>query len=279
MTLRAALNTASRILGDAGCREPVTDAELLLMHITGLKRHELHLNGTGDLPPDRAEAYSALVASRAARIPLQHLTGEAWFMGRRFLCGPGALVPRQDTESMLEAFTAALPPGPVRILDAGTGAGVIGITIALDNPGCFVVGADLSADALGLAARNIALHGAGNMTLARCDLCGAFRGGFDGIAANLPYIASDVIPSLEPEVRLFDPPAALDGGEDGMGVIKRMIDEAPGMLLRGGVLGLEASGSQPEEIAGLMRRSGDWRDVVTGVDLAGRPRWVVAGRR
>lgn len=278
MTVREALAAASRALGSSGCADPGIDSELLLMHILGLPRHSLHMSSRITLDPVREEEYFALVAARAGRIPLQHLTGEAWFMGRRFLSGPEALVPRQDTEATLEVLLGMLDGDPSRLLDAGTGSGVIAITLALEYPGCLVVGSDVSPDALGLAARNRALHGAWNAALVRCDLGGALAGGFDGIAANLPYIPSGVIPTLEPEVGIHDPAVSLDGGPDGMTLIRTFSREAVRLLRPGGALVMEASGPQPSILAALLESTGEWSDVGHGADLSGRPRWVAARR-
>lgn len=278
MTVREALAAASRALGSSGCPDPGIDAELLLMHVLGLPRHALHMSSRMSLDPGSEGEYFALVEARAGRIPLQHLTGEAWFMGRRFLSGPEALVPRQETESTLEALLGMLDPEPSRLLDAGTGSGVIAVTLALEFPGCLVVGSDISPAALGLAARNRALHGAWNTALVRCDLGGALGRGFDGIAANLPYIPSGVIPTLEPEVCIHDPASSLDGGPDGMALIRRFSREAVRLLRPGGALVMEASGPQPSILAAVLESAGGWSDVRHGPDLSGRPRWVAARR-
>lgn len=278
MTVRDALAAATRALGSSGCADPRIDSELLLMHVLGLPRHALHMASGMSLDPVREAEYLALVEARAGRIPLQHLTGEAWFMGRRFLAGPGALVPRQDTEATVEILLGMAGTGPSRLLDAGTGSGVIAITLALEFPDCLVVGSDVSPDALRLAARNRALHGAWNTALLRCDLGGALSGGFDGIAANLPYIPSGMIQTLQPEVGVHDPFVSLDGGPDGMVLIRRFALEAARLLRPGGALVLEASGPQPSILASWLSSTGGWIDVRHGADLSGKPRWVSARR-
>lgn len=278
MTVREALAAASRALGSSGCADPGIDSELLLMHVLGLPRHALHMSSRMALDPDRETEYFSLVEARAGRIPLQHLTGEAWFMGRRFLAGPEALVPRQDTESTVEVLLGMLEAEPGRLLDAGTGSGVIAITLALEHPGCLVVGCDVSPAALRLASRNRAMHGAWNTVLVRGDLGCAFAGGFDGIAANLPYIPSGVVPTLEPEVGIHDPAVSLDGGPDGMTLMRRFSGQAVRLLKPGGALVMEASGPQPSILAALLESTGEWVDVRHGADLSGRPRWVSARR-
>lgn len=278
MTVREALGTAARVLREAGCGEPAVDSELLLMHVLGLERYAMHLAESSVLPAFQLEEYLSLVAARAGRTPLQHVTGEAWFMGRRFASSPDALIPRQDTEATLEAFLSCLPRSPSRLLDVGTGSGIIAITLSIELPECTVAGCDISRRALSLASRNAALHAPARPVWILGDLTGPFRSGFDGIVANLPYIASDEIDTLEPEVRLADPRASLDGGPDGMTLIRRLVGEAGNLLSRGGVLALEAAGPQPAVIADELSATGVWTEVRAGTDLSGKPRWVTAVR-
>ncbi|HOA04992.1 MAG TPA: peptide chain release factor N(5)-glutamine methyltransferase [Candidatus Fermentibacter daniensis] len=278
MTVKDALRTAARMLGEAGCGEPAVDSELLLMRVLGLERYEMHMAATSVLPADRLEEFLSLAAARAGRTPLQHVTGEAWFMGRRFLSSPDALIPRQDTEATVEAFLSSLPGSPSRLLDVGTGSGIIAITLAIEFPECTVAGCDISRRALSLASSNAALHAPADPLWILGDLTGPFRAGFDGIVANLPYIPTDEIDSLEPEVRLADPRESLDGGPDGMLLIRRLIEEAGSLLRRGGVLALEAAGRQPAILADEMSAAGTWASVRAGADLSGRPRWITAVR-
>jgi release factor glutamine methyltransferase len=278
MTVMEAVRAASAKLGSSGCPSPRVDSEILLCHLLGVTRHQLFMEGGRTLDGPLLDEFLALVDRRASRIPLQHVTGWAWFMGRRFLAGPGALVPRFETEILVEKLLESVPADPALILDVGTGSGVIAITLAIELPGALVVGTDTSPEALRLAARNVALHGTGNVSLVRCDLAAPVRAGFDAVAANLPYIRQGELPSLEPEV-LQDPDAALDGGPDGLSVIRRFLGEAPGIVRSGGVIAIEASGGQPFRVARLLERSGGWRDVARGPDLSGRMRWVTAARR
>lgn len=277
MTVMEAVRAASAKLGSSGCPSPRVDAELLLCHLLGITRHQLYMEGRRILEDGLLDEYLGLAGLRSSRIPLQHVTGSAWFMGRRFIAGPGALVPRYETEVLVEKLLAAVRPGPALILDVGTGSGVIAVTLALELPGALVVGTDCSLPAIRLAAQNAALHGAGNVRLVLCDLAAPLRGGFDAVAANLPYIRQGELPSLEPEVR-HDPRTALDGGPDGLSVIRRFLEEAPGIVRSGGIVALEASGAQPFRIARMLERSGGWRQVARGPDLSGRMRWVTATR-
>jgi release factor glutamine methyltransferase len=277
MTVMEAVRAASAKLGSSGCPSPRVDAELLLCHLLDLSRHQLFMEGRRNLDGTLLDEYFGLVDLRSSRIPLQHVTGSAWFMGRRFLAGLGALVPRYETEVLVEKLLEAVRPGPSLILDVGTGSGVIAVTLALELPEALVVGTDSSPGAIRLAARNAALHGTDNIRLVLCDLAAPLRGGFDAVAANLPYIRQGELPSLEPEVRQ-DPRAALDGGPDGLSVIGRFLEEAPGIVRRGGIIALEASGGQPFRISRMLERSGEWTHVERGPDLSGRMRWVTAAR-
>lgn len=278
MTHSEAVREAARLLRAAGIQSPIRDSEDILRHLTGMARHELVLAADRPVPDGILERFRDLAARRAAREPLQHVTGEAWFMGRRFLCSAAALVPRPETELVFEKFLGALPPGPELLLDLGTGSGVMGVCLALEFPRATVVGSDVSMEALRLAAGNSALHGTDNLLLVGSDLLTAFSCGFDGIVANLPYIPGIEMEGLQPEVR-FDPAAALDGGVGGMEVIGRFVSSSHERVRRGGVLTLEASGRQIRRIERLLARSGSWERIAHGRDLAGRTRWITAARR
>ncbi|NLP05311.1 peptide chain release factor N(5)-glutamine methyltransferase [Candidatus Fermentibacteria bacterium] len=278
MTHSEAVREAARLLRAAGIQSPIRDSEDMLRHLTGMARHELVLAANMPVPGETLERFRALAARRASREPLQHVTGEAWFMGRRFLCSPAALVPRPETELVFERFLGALPRAPDLLLDLGTGSGVMGVCLALQFPQATIVGSDVSKEALHLAASNSALHGTGNLFLVRCDLMSAFSCLFDGIVANLPYIPGVAMDDLQPEVR-FDPAVALDGGAGGMEVIERFVSSAHERVRPGGVLALEASGRQICRIVRLLEGSNEWDRIAHGRDLAGRARWVTAVRK
>lgn len=278
MTHSKAVREAARLLRASGIRSPIRDSEDMLRHLTGMARHELILAADRPVPEETLERFRALTARRVGREPLQHVTGEAWFMGRRFLCSPAALVPRPETEVVFERFLGALPPGPELLLDLGTGSGVMGVCLALEFPRATIVGSDISIEALRLAAENSALHGTGNLLLVGSDLLSAFTCRFDGIVANLPYIPRVAMDGLQPEVR-FDPVVALNGGVGGTEVIEKFISTAHERVNPGGVVTIEASGRQIGRIARLLAVQGSWERVEHGRDLAGRNRWVSAARK
>jgi len=277
MNARQAVLWATREL--SALPSPRLEAELLLCGAAGWEKHRLYLQHDAPLPPAVPSLFERHVARRKAREPLQHILGECGFLGRMFLCGPGALVPRPETEILLQAFLDVLPPNPSRLLDVGTGSGVVGISLSLAFPGAFVAGTDVSPDALRLAAANRRLHGADGFVPVLGDLAAPFRllARFDGIVANLPYVASGEIAGLEPEVRDHEPREALDGGPDGLGLVRRLVAEAPPLLAPGGVLALELSPAQTRTVSGLLGRKG-WSSVRTVPDLSGRDRVVLALR-
>jgi len=272
-----ALAEAARKLREAGCPSPRIDAERLLCFALGTDRAGLYLMHSSPLPPKSLEEYRGMVAKRAARVPLQHITGTVEFHGLPFVCAPGALIPRPETEVLLDRFLDALPRSPRLLLDAGTGSGVLAVCLALRFPEAAVLATDVAMEPLSVAAANAALHGV-RISFAACDLLEALDAGFDGIVANLPYIPSLEIRNAQPEVGLHDPGIALDGGPDGLALIRRLVADAPRCLAEGGILALEAAGRQPYRISRLMERSGAWSRVTRGPDLAGKPRWVMATR-
>jgi release factor glutamine methyltransferase len=275
MTVREAAVWASVEL--AALSEPRLEAELLLCGLLGWERHRLYLEHDSPLPPGVLQSFSEMVARRKSREPLQHIQGECEFYGRIFACGPGALIPRPETESLLEAFMEALHSATSRLLDAGTGSGVIGINLALELPDSLVAGTDVSMEALRLAEVNRSRFGADNYFPVLCDLAGPFspRTPFDGIVANLPYVCTGELDDLEPEVRDWDPRAALDGGHDGLDLVRRLAASAPPLLAPGGILALEIDPAQALPVAELMDHGG-WSTVRVLPDLSGRDRIIIA---
>lgn len=250
-----------------------------MRHVTGLPRHRLILSLDGEMPEDMLHRFLGLVGRRASREPLQHLTGTVDFMGREFRAGPEALVPRPETETLVEIFMGRLRKHR-NIVDVGTGSGVIGTTLALEHPTARVIGTDVSLQALGLAEANRRQHGAENMDLVGCDLLGAFGPGpvFDGIVANLPYVPSSAVDTLMPEVSLWDPREALDGGEDGLSLVYRLLEQAPPLLFQDGVLALELDPEQTGTVSQILEGS-DMCSVEVHEDLTGTPRFVTARKR
>ena len=276
MTFREAITKARLKL--SALEDPGLEARLLMMRLMNWKPHRLTLNIDDPAAEDLLRVYFEMVDRRKRREPLQHITGRVDFMGREFLAGPEALVPRPETEMLVELFMERLD-APRLLLDVGTGSGVIAATLALHYPDTMVVASDVSFPALELAERNLAKHCIDNVQLVQGDLLKTFRSDVekaDGIVANLPYVRSEDISGLQPEVSRGDPRLALDGGRDGLRLVLSLIDSAPGLLKEGGILMLEMGEDQKNEVIAAFDRDNRWRNVFFREVLAGRPRFVCA---
>jgi release factor glutamine methyltransferase len=279
MTYREARAMAVEELGRI--ENPCLEAELLLLHLTGWSRHIMLLRLGEEMPPELSARYRELVRRRISREPLQHITGTVDFMGREFHAGPGALVPRPETETITEMFLRDLHD-PGLLLDAGTGSGVVAVTVAMTFPEALVIGSDVSREALSLAVRNRDRYGAGNLMFVMGDLLRAFRYGrtaFDGIVANLPYVPSRQIEDLEPEVSRGDPRIALDGGGDGLDLVRKLLASVHLYLGEGGLLALELDTEQVRPVCGMLMECGHWTSTLMHEDLTGRERFVTARKR
>ncbi len=258
----------------SGVDAPRLTAELLLAHALGCDRVRLYLDFDKPLGEPELAAFRALVKRRAAGEPTAYLLGRKEFYGRPFRVDRRVLVPRPETELLVEAALPALPEGGAA-LDLCTGTGCIGITLALERPGARVTAVDLSPEALAVAKENAAALGAA-VDLLQGDLFGPVppEARFHVIASNPPYVPSGELPGLSREVRQ-EPALALDGGPDGLAVARRLVAEAPGRLLPGGALLVELHESHAEALPALCREAGFGR-VELRRDLAGLPRFVVA---
>lgn len=272
-----ALRRAAKALEQAGIAEARGDARFLCLHILGLTSTDLALRGHLPVGQEGAKALTEALGRRLASEPVARILGEWEFRGLTFALSPGTLVPRPDTETLVDtALRLGTVPSPT-ILDLGTGSGCILIALLDQWPGARGLGIDLSLDALATARRNAAANGVGDRAaFLRGDWCAAVRGPFDLILSNPPYIASGVIPTLAEEVRRYDPAAALDGGADGLDAYRAIIDSLaarPGLLVTDGALLLETGHDQAEAVAGLGRGAGFH---VAGIDcdLAGHARVV-----
>ncbi len=275
LPLLEVLRGTERYLAERGVENPRLNAEHLLAHALGLKRMELYLQFDRGLTETERAPLRDLVKRRGIREPLQHILGTAEFHGRSFLCDKRALVPRPETEQLVEIALeiAKTKPAPA-ILDIGTGSGVIPLTLALELPAATIHTTDLSPDALALAAENAARHQlTDRVTLHQADLLPPGDNKFDLIVANLPYIPADEIPSLSPEVRQ-DPVTALDGGPDGLDLIRRLIDTAPDRLAPGGALLLEIGAGQADATKALLTAR-KFRDISLRPDYSNIPRFAV----
>jgi release factor glutamine methyltransferase len=272
---RALLADAVRRLTDAGVASPVADAETLLAHVLRTDRNRLLL--VDEVSSQQSEEYDALVARRAGREPLQHLTGTAYFRHVELAVGPGVFVPRPETEVL--AGWAIDRAGEIEhpvVVDLGTGSGAMAKSIAHEVPGARVHAVELDESAHAYATRN--LEGTG-VDLRLGDLGAAFddlAGTVDVIVSNPPYIPMDAWESVTAEVRDHDPALALWSGEDGLDAI-RVVERRAALLLKvGGVVGVEHADIQGESAQAVFASTGHWTDVRDHPDLAGRPRFVTA---
>lgn len=267
---------AAARLAAAGVASPRYDAEELARHVLGLSRSELVL--LERLPPPVAERYAELVEQRAARVPLQHLTGVAGFRRLELAVGPGVFVPRPETEVLVEWVLSRLEPGAL-VVDLCAGSGAVALAIADEAPGVVVHAVELDPHALAWARRNVEATGL-PVTLHPGDVAdpavlAPLAGTVDLVTANPPYIPLGA--TVEPEVAEHDPPAALWGGEDGLDTV-RAVERAAARLLRpGGLVAVEHADVQGESVPAVFTRAG-WAEVADHPDLAGRPRFTTARR-
>lgn len=284
MNLRALLDHAVAVLTAAHVPSPDADAELLLAHVLGISRGQVQAQAITGAPLDGEQrlAVLELVERRAAREPLQHLTGRAAFRSLDLAVGPGVFVPRPETELVAQLAIDALlavPGGAPRAADLGTGSGAIALALATEVPHAEVYAVENSPRAFIWAKENARETGAGNLRLVFADLADALPdldGTLDVVVSNPPYIPTGAIPR-DPEVRLHDPEAALYGGVDGLDVVHAVSATARRLLHRGGVLVLEHGESQGADIRTLLTADG-WSAARTTRDLTGRDRATTALR-
>jgi release factor glutamine methyltransferase len=272
---RSLLAEAERELRDGGVASPEHDAAELLAHVLGTTRGQLPL--VDEVPPTAAEQYAGLVRRRAAREPLQHLTGRAYFRHVELAVGPGVFVPRPETELLAgwAVEQASALDAPV-VVDLAAGSGAIALAIATEVPTAMVYAVELDPDAHAFAQHN--LEGSG-VELRLGDLATAFDeliGEVDVIACNPPYIPLEAWESVAPEARDHDPQLALFSGADGLDVIRLLEQRASALLRPGGVVGVEHADVQGESAPALFAAAGRWTEIRDHRDLAGRPRYTTA---
>jgi len=247
---------------------PRLDAEVLLSHVLGVRRLDLYLQFDRPVETQERARYRELVRLRAAkRVPVAYLTGCREFWSRSFEVSPAVLIPRPDTETLV---AAALEIGGARILEVGVGSGVVAGTLAAELPHSSVLATDVSAEALAVARRNFERLGvADRVTLLRANALSALRGPFDLIVSNPPYIPSGELAALSPELQ-HEPVLALDGGPDGLDVVRQMLQDAARLLSDRGTLLLEVGADQARSTERLMREAGavtvEWRRDLSGID-------------
>jgi release factor glutamine methyltransferase len=254
----ALMQRATRALAEAGVKSPGRDARLLVAAATGLSAAELLSAPETPIDPEAGRKLAEMVKRRCAREPVSRILGAREFYGRTFAVTPATLDPRPDSETLIElALELADANGwrarPIRILDIGTGSGCLLVTLLAELPQATGVGGDINKDALAVAADNARRHGVlSRMHVALHDGLSGVAGSYDLLICNPPYVASGEISQLSPEVRNFDPLAALDGGPDGMALYRAVLAELPRVLAHGWAL-FEVGAGQADAVAQLLR--------------------------
>jgi len=293
-TVLELIKLTTNYLAGKGVSSPRLDAEVMLAHVLHLDRVGLYVNFERPLVPGEVAAYREMVARRGRREPLAYIIGEKEFMGKNFRVTPDVLIPRPETELLVEAVVKELDggdgdgagPGPgdeperLRILDLGTGSGVIAVMLALLVPRARVAAVDISGEALAVARSNAVRHEVEDrITFLAGDLYEPLPPGemFEVIVSNPPYIAVPEYSTLSLEVRR-EPQAALLAGEDGLAVIRQVIAGAPARLADDGLLAIEIGAAQGEAVRRLAQQYG-FTSVIIGKDYAGFDRYALMRRR
>lgn len=275
-TLRQLLAQAAAELERGGIAEPRLTAAALLLHVLGRDRAYLYAHPEAQLTPEQQTLWETLVAQRSTGAPLQYITGTQEFYGRSFRVSPAVLIPRPETEQVVEAALERLPgDAPARVVDVGTGSGCIAITLALGRPQATVLATDISAPALAVARENAQTLQA-RVQFVEGDLLAGLVAPFDLIVSNPPYIADRELGTLQPEVRGHEPRVALAAGPLGTEIYARLIPQAAAALRAGGWLVLELGYSSAEAVRAMLGAA--WEEIETRRDLQGWERVLVARR-
>ena len=278
-TVRKATAWTTDYLQQKGVDSPRTDADLLLADALGVDRVRLIIDSDKPLTKEELAAYRRRIERRAAGEPLAYILGRREFYGRDFRVDERVLIPRPETEGLVDLLLQALPDGASRVLDLCAGSGCVGITLALERPGLSVDLVEIDSGAAAVARSNVEKHGVGDRVRVLVgDLFAPVRGEppYDGIVGNPPYVPAGEIPGLSREVRR-EPRLALDGGPDGLDLVRRIAREAGEHLVPGGPLALELAIEQPRAAARLFREAG-FAEAHVEQDFSHRDRYVVATR-
>lgn len=272
MTYKETIDLGIRILELAGIEEAENDAWLLLSKECKMNRTAYYMHMKDEILPEQLNEYKGLIKKRAERVPLQYITGEQEFMGLTFRVNSNVLIPRQDTETLVEEAIKLVEPG-MSILDMCTGSGCIIISILKKCSGIQGIGSDISKQALNVAKENAKLNNVA-VDFERSDMFENLSDKYDMIVSNPPYIRSDVVPTLMPEVCEFEPLDALDGHEDGLYFYRKIIKECKSFLKEDGKILFEIGNDQGQAVSDMLTYAG-FRNVRVIKDLAHNDRVVV----
>jgi release factor glutamine methyltransferase len=279
-TVQRILQWTAGFLHSKGIESPRLESELLLAHARQCPRIRLYTDFNDPLPESERAVMRELVRRRASREPLAYIIGTREFYGRPFEVGPGVLVPRPETETLVDVCLENIPRDQVRrVVEVGAGSGCIAVTIARQRPLCSVVATDVSTAAIQIAQRNVIRHDVANRVQLREDdvLSQLATEGqrFDGLVSNPPYLRDDERSSLQPEVAEHEPAAALFAGADGLDVVRRLVAQAPLVLSPGAFLLLELDPAQCQAVMMLLMQAG-FQATTCRKDLNGSDRVVFA---
>lgn len=275
MTFRELLGQGTQYLRECGIDDAAIDAWQLMEFVWNIDRGYYFIHSDDIIETEKRQEYTGLIKRRGTHIPLQYLTHRAFFMGLSFFVNEAVLIPRQDTETLVEAVLEQLPANG-HILDLGTGSGCILISLLNERPDAVGTGADISPAALAVARKNAACLGC-EAEFIESDLFDRVSKSFDVIVSNPPYIPSGEIPLLMAEVREHDPLLALDGKADGLYFYRKIISQAKLFLSENALLAFEIGHDQGSKVQEMMHLAG-YKKIRIIKDLAGRDR-VVTGRR
>ena len=275
MQLKDALRSAIAVLEENRVGSPRMNAEVLLMFVLGCDRAYLYAHPERELSPDEQNRYDEALEQRARGVPAQYITGHQEFWGLDFIVGSAVLIPRPETEHLVEAVLELCKELPhPRIVDVGTGSGCVALALASELPHAEIHATEISTDALEIARANAArLLLTDRVTFHSTDLLCGVAGQFDIVASNPPYVGDSEYDKVQLEVRKFEPRCAVFAGADGMDIIRRLAQQARAALKPGGFLAIEIGYSQEDAVRAVLH---DWQDVRAVPDLQGIPRVIVA---
>ena len=284
MSIHGRVAAARERLRAAGISQAESDldARLLAQHVLGWTTERFLADAQSAEPDDFTVRYEPLIERRAAREPLAYIVGVREFWGLAFEVSPAVLIPRPSTELIVEAILDRFPDRhtPLRMADICTGCGCVAVAIAHERPDAMIFATDISEDALAVARRNAAQHGVSDrVTFRHGDMLDGVSGPLDAIVANPPYVVDRAGPALQPEVRDHEPALALFGGSDGLGLVSRLVVDAPPRLRPGGLLVFEFGMGQDVEVEQFLDASPDLEREDVLRDLEGIARTAVARRR
>jgi release factor glutamine methyltransferase len=283
VSVGARVNAARRRLRDAGLPADAADldARLIAQHLLGWTTERFLISADAFEPHDFAASYEALIRRRGAREPLAYIVGHREFWGLEIEVTPAVLIPRPETEFLVESLLARFPHqrAPIVIADACTGSGCVAIAIARERPSAKVIATDISDEALAVARRNAKRHGvADRVHFVRTDLVAGIAGRLDAIVANPPYVPYCHRPALESEIAHHEPGLAIFAGEDGLAAIERLVSQASALIRQDGTLMFEFGFGQDDAITGLISSTAGLELIELRQDLQDIPRIAIARR-